>query len=388
MIAMFGGSAAPVNGIIRSTHMRALLFSAVSLIGACGSFQPSPHAPFPQVSTTDGAVLAPLTLVTVVTEGEPLEQSLFDFGDALIASDWWRVVGGEYGLGAAAGSARIVGPAIGADVADHDLFTYLDNVIQSHNGPFKNGNTLYLLYLPSGISVISNDVVNTDCKLYGGYHRAFGLKGDNMAVIQRCSADEPLEQLTATASHEVIEAATDPTGRGFSAGLPPRTQPWTASVWQSYFLRGRAEVGDLCDGTRIVEGAFTYQRVFSNRAAAGGGDPCLPAIGDPYYNVNPMREWYPVAAGQSIWVSTRGWSTAPATPWNVSTGLQGSIVGFGAGSPSVAVTVQNDTFIDFTVSAPPEATSGSYAVIETYSQPIPPIGSDLYHLQTVGVYVP
>jgi hypothetical protein len=40
------------------------------------------------------------------------------------------------------------------------------------------------------------------------------------------------------------------------------------------------------------------------------------------------------------------------------------------------------------VSAPPEATSGAYAVIETYSQPIPPIGSDLYHLQTVGVYVP
>jgi len=140
--------------------------------------------------------------------------------------------------------------------------------------------------------------------------------------------------------------------------------------------------------TRLVEGAFTYQRVFSNRAAGTGGDPCVPAIGDVYYNVNPIKDWYPVAAGKTIWVSTRGWSTAPTEPWNVSTGLQGSIVGFGAGSPSVAVTVQNDTFIDFTVSAPAEAQSGAYAVIETYSQQIPPAGIDLYHLQTVGVYVP
>ncbi|HZS39449.1 MAG TPA: hypothetical protein VFF06_21610 [Polyangia bacterium] len=364
----------------------ALVAVAFALAPGCGDFPSATHLPFPQLRSEDGALLRPLTLVTLVSAGDPDADQLFGFSDALAASDWWKIVGADYALGPTVATARVTGPAITANIADHDVFTYIDNALQASGGAFKNGNSLYLVYLPPGIAVITSSGINTNCRLMAGYNRAFGLKGDNLALVQRCEDNAPIDQLTITASHEILEAATDPTLHGYNAGDMPRSQPWNESVWHSFRLRGRAEVGDLCEGTRWFEGAYVYQRIYSNSAAARGGDPCMPPETHAYYNVSPAQEWFPVEAGATIDVPLHGWTTEQSATWPLSTSVYSSTIGFTTTVP--ATLLRNDWVMDLQLTAPVGAPSGSFAVVELYSGPNPPIGNDLYHFTVVGAYVP
>src|SRR5205823_1969425 len=65
------------------------------------------------------------------------------------------------------------------------------------------------------------------------------------------------------------------------------------------------------------EGRFTYQRVWSNRAAAVGGDPCVPAIAATYMNVWIAYGWYPVKPGATVSIDVTGWATADVRAWEI-----------------------------------------------------------------------
>jgi hypothetical protein len=96
-----------------------------------------------------------------------------------------------------------------------------------------------------------------------------------------------IDAVTATASHEMLEAVTDP---------HPITSPAYSGVNDvglafSLYLGG-AELADMCDGDTAPfvtprDLPFVVQRGWSNRAAASGHDPCVPAIQDPYFNAVP-----------------------------------------------------------------------------------------------------
>jgi hypothetical protein len=84
-------------------------------------------------------------------------------------------------------------------------------------------------------------------------------------------------------------------------------------------LSSDGEVGDLCEGKRGHEGNFAYQRIWSNRAAKMGSDPCLPSDPtSPYYRVElapgPVRMMSP---GEVAELTFSGWSTAPAGTFEV-----------------------------------------------------------------------
>jgi hypothetical protein len=358
--------------------------------GACGG--PSyPHRPFPQVDTLDGSRLSPLRLVTIVAANEPQGSTLFDFSRALVSSAWWRQLSGEYHLGAASAAASLTGPAIMADVTDHDVFEYIRSAVATAGGPPPDGNTLYLLYLPAGVTVIGQGVPNTDCAMFGAYHAPYGTRGDNLAVVQQCSGPYPLEDMTTAASHEIIEAATDPDGNGYALPSAAAHEPWTESVWNVPF-GNQAELADLCEGTFYVENGLVYQRVWSNAAAAGGGDPCIPALHEPFYDVAFDQDWYPVAAGAAVSIPVRGWATGTVSPWGIEADLAGPS-GFSAMFAGGAGTIQDGGHAELVVSAPPGAPSGSYAVVLVASiRPPAAFGAapltDGAHLVPVGVYVP
>jgi hypothetical protein len=382
---------------------RALL--AIGLLGCADS--PVAHRPFPQVTDHGAGELDPMRLVTIVAANEDptIATELFGFGDALVQSDWYTTTGADYGLGAAAGSVHITGAAIAAGTVMDDAA--LDSYITSAQPPAGDGHTMYMVYLPAGAIEEWEGVPNPDCTAPSAYHRAFGAGGDAMGVSERCMSKlNTADAATMIGSHEIEEAAVDTGRRGWFLQLPEATPPWQFSVWAEDEGTGRVETADLCEGTLIREGAFVYQRIFSNSAAARGGDPCVPALPIPYYNTTTSDDWIEAQPGTTLPITVTGWSTGRTDDWVVtSLPIASSDPALAFGSQTTgnsAISVNNRTYhtindgkqVVVNVTVPPDAPSGAWAVIALYSFRFgdggvrPPPGEDLDHRQLVGVYVP
>src|SRR5262249_4656990 len=111
------------------------------------------------------------------------------------------------------------------------------------------------------------------------------------AVLPRCSTGggglSQLAQLTVSTSHELIEAATDP---------QPDTEPayqLTDTNHIGWAVVFGSEVGDMCEldsNAAYLPTGFPWivQRSWSNRAAAMGANPCVPASSDAYFYAAPL----------------------------------------------------------------------------------------------------
>lgn len=357
--------------------------------GGSGSRESGPS--YPVVESADGARLSPLNLVTIVSQTDVVDASrLFQFSTELASSAWWSRLALEYGLGAVNVAAAITGPPINADVSDHDVFTYITDAVAANSGPPRDGNSLYLLYLPANSAVVRKGLRNTDCHEFGAYHARYGTLGDNLAVVQQCSANNPIPDMTVSASHEIIEAATDPDGYGYVLPAIAPNAPWKQPIWNAYDLTGRAELADLCEGAYIREGSFYYQRIWSNQRAALGGDPCAPEIPDPFYDVLFDADWYPAPGGQTISIPIHGWSSgAMPTGWPLRVTVNSAVLGFTAVSAGSSQMLSAGETGSLSVRAPAGAPAGTFAVVTVASER--PSGTDFSdgaHLNYVGVYVP
>jgi hypothetical protein len=350
-----------------------------------------------------------MRLVTVVAQGDTLATSLFDFGDALVQSGWIQSFSGSYGIADAGPSVHITGPTLsaGATLDDDQMKAYIGAAI--NGGPAPNGSTVYMLYLPDGVEVYyaPQGGTNTNCQYVGGYHRAFGSLGDGWGVAQRCPPGFNQSQLdteTLTGGHEIAEAATD-TGNAWALTLGAGLSPWDGSAWLEVEGNTHAEIGDLCGGSRILESGFLFQRIFSNTAAAAGGDACVPALSVPYFNVTTTQDWYTAQAGQTVQVPFTGWSTAPTGDWIVRSFVTGSSNSALAYITSISSTtsttlgghtystLNNGQNATLSITMPAGALSGDWAGVSINSKhtdssfnPLP--GEDDFHRWMIGVYVP
>jgi len=366
----------------------------VAVTSACQDGPYSKHSPFPDVPTLDGGVLSPLHLVTIVPSNDADDApAFFDYSNTIGASVWWDRLTREYALGGVGSSRTLMGPTITADIADHEIFQYIEALVASTAGVAPDGKTLYLLYLPPNVAVVSDGVRNTDCQKFGGYHHEFGIRGDNLAVIQRCAKVDPVDNMTIAASHEIAEAVTDPSDRGYRLPVVAAQAPWTETIWNAFEREGGAELGDLCEGTYWQEGRRVYQRIWSNAAARKGGDPCIPKLNEPYYGVDFEQDWYPIVAGGRVAIPVRGWATGSVGAWPLATSVEGGAISFTATFSTNTVTLTAGAEVDLQVAAPPGTKSGSYAVVRVASRRPPvPAGArgltDGAHVSFVGVYVP
>ena len=299
-------------------HALALL---LGLGAGCNDYHAAPHPGLPQVVPRSASLLSPLKLVTLLAIGDPLADGLARFGGVLGGTAWWSAVGAEYGVGAAGAHVEVTGPPLaGTTITPIQIHDYIEAAAAAMPAAARDGNTLYLLYLPPGVAVLA-DVArgpNTDCKQFGGYHGSFGTRGDGFAVVQRCpalSGQSDLDTATVIASHEVIEAAVD-TGSGYRLPAAPTGTPWHSDFTGLFALAGEAEVGDLCRGSYLRDGDYLLQRSWSNQRAAAGGDPCLPASSKPWNAASTEAAWYQVpGAGSQITVT--GWSSGEMGSWPV-----------------------------------------------------------------------
>jgi hypothetical protein len=280
----------------------------------------------PRVVHRGGPFLRHPEITTVTFQGDDphLVTRLEEFGRHIGESAWWRAVTAGYcavpddciGDGRAGRAVRLARP-LPSRVRDVDVERWIADEAKTGALSGLTGDSLVLVYLPSGVTL--SDAFHPE--YCGGapraYHRLLRA-GDVVfpyAVIPRCQ-DEA--ETTATASHEILEAATnpDPDQPGF------RIEPGPAKI--AFRLRG-AEPVDPCglltlDTHRAVESGFTVQRAWSNGAAEKGTDPCAPSAPDrPYVALVPRQ---PVVRlrrpGETATVVLDAASDRGVSSWNVS----------------------------------------------------------------------
>jgi hypothetical protein len=201
--------------------------------------------------------------------------------------------------------------------------------------------TVYTLFYPAGVTVTLDG--SQSCVDFNGYHQELALDASHggasvaYAVVPRCPTVDGvngLSAVTAVASHELVETATDP----FPLSNPAYLQVDDAHFYWTEVLGG-SEVADLCvraAGPLVALGDLPYvvQRTWSNAAALAGHDPCVPAPTETaYFNsapglgvvstlVNGQRvdvDGVQVAVGASAIIPLRLFSDAPTSgPWTVS----------------------------------------------------------------------
>lgn len=283
--------------------------------GVCTASTAGAHLPFPQVTDHGGPVLDAPQLVTITFDGYRFRTDVEAYGDWIVASSWLTTVGADYGVGAGRHLHKIHLPASSlpsTSLTDMQLQTWLQSQLGKTVPAPGTGLPLYLIYLPTGTTVTQHSG-QASCQAFLGYHGE-AVKGTQSllyAALPDCAGppgQTDLQGLEITVSHEIIEAATDP---------QHATQTYTILDAQSPWSTVPGEVGDLCIGASMyADGSYVAQRIWSNAAAAAGGDPCIPVSGAPYANASPRSDGFLLAeAGASVSLTLTGWETAPTGSW-------------------------------------------------------------------------
>jgi hypothetical protein len=253
-----------------------------------GGFVEAPHIAQPRLESLGGETLAtPRIQPIFFTNDSAMQGQVESFLNQLSTSTYWTETTSEYGVGALTILPTIV-ETLPAPTSDAALQTYLATQLDGHHAGWTyDPQTIYSVFLPTG--VVLSTPFGTSCKSFGAYHdEAIGTTGQSIvyALMPRCQGG--LDTLTASTSHEFIEAATDPhvqTAPAFGAADPNH------AIWG---IVPGAETGDWCEFVnaayaRLV-GNFVVQRTWSNASAAAGHDPCVPALPMPFMGVSPRLE--------------------------------------------------------------------------------------------------
>ncbi|HET9992723.1 MAG TPA: hypothetical protein VFQ65_29515, partial [Kofleriaceae bacterium] len=202
---------------------------------------------------------------------------------------------GEYGIGALTVSppGRLAGNAPGTLTENQFIANVLRPNLTGATPAWgaPDANTIYEISIPTTLVYDDGTTAHPGskcCTDYYGYHYDTKINNVDVPFAINCACADSnlnaLQNLTETANHETVEAATDPLGAGFAQADDDHAA-WT------YTTDG--EVGDLCEyadtASLLMPTGMSYaiQRTWSNAAARAGHDPCLPAANADYYQTIP-----------------------------------------------------------------------------------------------------
>ena len=367
-------------------------FAVLPDLSAPVDMVPAPPV-LPQVNAHSGIVLSSLKLVTITFGGTPGDggtgnpypstQWVQQWGDFVVTSNWIKATGSEYGVGTGTHAAKVVLPIDpGKGITDQQVRTLIMDKIMDNTlpTPTKQDNQyLYMIYFPSTTTVNEPDG-SALCSVFSGYHSSMSfMPGARIiyAIVGDCSGNP--DDITSTAAHELMEAATDPypnLSGSYFVDPADTNDPWTIEFGQ--------EVGDLCETEgNVYEGGFAFQPIWSNAAAAKLSNPCVPAADPSYTTVTAVPTGLPsVAAGQAMSFTLTGWATMLEPPWHISIG-DGDNSDFSATELQAqlsAGTISRGTHATLTLKAPANAASGSLCGVQILSGPTG-------HRMPVGFYV-
>jgi hypothetical protein len=257
---------------------------------ADGAAYPAFAPDVPQIQNFGGAVLTNPVLVTITWAGDPSASYFESFGDGLGSTQYWSGTVAEYGVGAASsGPANHVSLTTPppTSVSDTDVATLIaaNAGVPGSGWPAPTPNTMYVVYLPPG-AVLLLDGQNA-CQYVGAYHDSLLIGGQNIAYSAIPQCEGGTGTVTLAASHEIGEGAADPHPLAAPAWIG-FDQPHLAwDVFQAY----QDEVADACEfyassalSNPEPQFPYTVQRLWSNKKAAAGHNPCQPSDTGVYFN--------------------------------------------------------------------------------------------------------
>ncbi len=349
----------------------------------------------PSVPNAGGPIIAQPVLITI-TYSNDTNRSIEEAFDAfLVTSNWLATVGPEYGIEAGTNVNAELTDAAPASLDQDGVASDLAALIQAGTVPGLAGtggvtlqNAIYMIFYPNPQTTALTVNGEPLCQFANGYHEEGTLSGGQSftyGVVQDCPPSISItdaQTIEWATSHEFFESATDP--------LPMSNPAWVISDTSNPWHALGGEVADLCEAVlpQWSEGGYDYiQRIFSNAAAAAGGDPCAPPVGS-YYSTDAepqgsAPESVPeVSAGSQVVFTLTGWSTAAVANWNVATGVYA-----GTFTPTISssvATLNNGLTGTLTVGVPTNTASGDYAVIEVGSELSPSNNTAVF----IGIAVP
>ena len=227
--------------------------------------QVKPAAPSAQLVYNNGPLLTAVQVFTIfwgsAWQQSPLSdtaQSINAFFDYILTSSLidqlaeYSVQGKTIGHGSRLGSVTLTTSDPGTTVDDSAIQQMLNNNIANNSAfPQPTPNTLYFVYMPSGVTVTAGG--SSSCSSFCGYHDA--INGQVYYAVMPypdcsgCSASlATFDALTTTSSHELCEAITDP--------VPG----------QGWYDQNNGEIGDICAWQTKTVGNYTVQQEWSNSA--------------------------------------------------------------------------------------------------------------------------
>lgn len=316
-----------------------------------GGWTEAPHlAPALEVYGGGRLLYAP-KIVTVTFSSDTNASTYNQLGDEIGASDWWQQVTAGY----CDTSGKCIGPATGgvhitipgspaasytdsADTAEPDggtIKALIANSVASGLFPAPDDETLYVIYfanLSTWITLSDQGQSATSCVAFGGYHHHVTLPAPGGGTVDAAYAivmDCKLLGLQPTvgASHEILEATTDPILTSTAA-----TGFYMDQTRDAWLAVSAAEVGDVCALLRdfgpnpttpptpdvYTWNAIPIQRIFSNPSVAAGHAMCVPTLSPVYFNTAPSVEKLVMTTGQSQTIELTGFSDGPTSNWTVS----------------------------------------------------------------------
>jgi len=308
------------------------------------------HTPLPQVPYQGGGLLPAPKVVTVTFQGDPMAADLQAFGQGVAASSWWNTVRTGYcvtpdGVCAGdgpAGTAVALPEPPASSYSDSSaggpstLQAWLASAITGGSLPSPDHdavtNTIYTLYFPATTTITFDGTQSCANMGFDGYHNSMTMGAQQVVyvVVDECSplpSQYPdvktvslLQSTTLTASHEIVEAATDPSALAYGYYLDFNDR----RTWCWIDVAG-GEIADLCvdlfglNQDETTDGPYTAQRIWSNAQAAGGHDPCNPIPGGQvYFNAAPRDQVLVVAVGSQVTLDVDAFSDAPTAAWTLS----------------------------------------------------------------------
>ena len=309
-----GGASATTTTITTTT---AITTSATSTsgTGGTGGAAPSPP-PRPIIPNQGGPVIATPEIVTVTWKGDPIASNLLAFDQWMVASPFFSTMMAEWGVSAGThdGELSVATPAP-AMLDDTAIQIMLQDAITQGTVPPANGSRIYTVYPPLGTTVVQSGYLG--CTDFQAYHESFSAtlpSGESAlavyVVTPRCANTggmTPTDFTTWGASHEVMEASSDPNALA----------PAWVNLQQTPAAPQLGESADFCLGTPFQIDGYTVTRNYSNVAAMAGERPCVPAPPGPMFGAFTSPDSVALAPGASTTIPVYLYATGPLPQFQV-----------------------------------------------------------------------
>ncbi|MEO6954235.1 MAG: hypothetical protein ABI321_20705 [Polyangia bacterium] len=258
-------------------------------------------------------VMATPTVVAVTYDNDTYRADAETFFTQYAASTAWATQTAEYGVGPlTVGTPQHLAGDAPASLSDGAVQELLRMNLASATAPWgaADSNVAYQFFIPQSVKFDdgngnAHQQGNACCASYGGYHSDTRVNGVDIsyAIICECGPNggptTPLQDITTTSNHELVEAVTDP----FS-GTPGYTNP--SDDFFGFSLVTEGEVADMCEFATTAEWKptdmdYTIQRTWSNLAAAAGHDPCVGDGATPYFEAIPyLPDTVDIGQGEKV----------------------------------------------------------------------------------------